>query len=74
MSRGFLKKSEKGVGETGGRLFAPKSDGGNRIKDGAKGGAGGGGEAGSALTFIGAGDIMEAKNRAGIEKKERGKL
>ena len=32
------------------------------------------GEAGSALTFIGAGDIMEEKNRAGIEEKERDKL
>ena len=69
-----MKKSEKGVGETGGRLFAPKSDGGTRKKDGSKESAGGGGEAGSALTFLGAGDIMEAKNRAGIEEKEWGKL
>ena len=48
--------------------------GGPVKKDGAKESAGGGGEVGSALTFIGAGDIMEAKNRAGIEEKERGKL
>ena len=74
MSRGFLKKAKKEWGEKGGRLFAPKRDGGTRKKDGSKESAGRGGEAGSALTFLGAGDIMEAKNRDGIEEKERGKL
>ena len=71
MSRGFLKKYENGAK---GERRAPVCPEKRRKKDGAKESAGGGGEVGSALTFIGAGDIMEAKNRAGIEEKERGKL
>ncbi len=69
-----MKKTKTARKESGGRRFDLETDGRTRKKDGAKESAGGGGEVGSALTFIGAGDIMEAKNRAGIEEKERGKL